>query len=101
MERREVDARKKRADSDTRLLKLALWVIGIAVAGVIICVVLAAVRWALEACLIVGGILVIIALIAMVAYNRVKYRIKENQYNRLKNEENRQSDNKPDAVDKD
>ncbi len=88
MEREELEKQKMRADADSLLLKIVVWTIIIAVAGAVVCIVLAAVRWALEACLIIAGLLVIIALAGMVVYNRVKYRIKEREYNRQQNQQN-------------
>ena len=82
MEREEVEIQKRRADAHAIWLKIVLWTLTVAICGAILCLVLGAVRWALEAFLIVAGVLVIIALIGMLIYEKMKYRIKEDQYNR-------------------
>lgn len=73
------DYSSKRGNDDNRhdsiMLKVVFWIIAIAVIGTLLCIILGALRYAIQTVLIVGGIFLLIALVCVVFYEKIKYRI--------------------------
>lgn len=77
--RAELDIDKARLTAQSTGLKLLLWLIVIAVCGIIACGVLAVLKIAVQALVIVAAILLVIGLVAVFAYNSVKVKIEEHR----------------------
>lgn len=73
---------KKETDRNLLWIKVLLWVFVIALAGIVLCAILGALKWAIETCLIIACVLIIICLIGVVIYNKVRYRMSVDRYNR-------------------
>lgn len=82
MEKYEVDQQEAKYHLQRTGLKLLLWLLGISIVGTIVCIILAALRVALEVMVIVAGVLLVIALLCIVGYNAVKYKVKAHEYQR-------------------
>ena len=75
--RAELGIEKAKLTAQTTGLKLLMWLIIITVCGIIACGVLAVLKIAAQALVAVGAILMAICLVAVIAYNAVRYKIKE------------------------
>ena len=75
--RAELGIEKAKLAAQTTGLKLLMWLIIITVCGIIACGVLAVLKIAAQALVAVGAILLAICLVAVIAYNAVRYKIKE------------------------
>lgn len=72
----ELRTREDADRHDSLMLKVVFWIIAIAVGGTLLCIILGALRYAIQTVLIIGGILLLIALAFAVFYERIKYRIR-------------------------
>ncbi|MCM1369077.1 MAG: hypothetical protein NC204_01765 [Candidatus Amulumruptor caecigallinarius] len=70
-------------------MRLLLWLIGFILVGCLVCVVLAIVKVAVKVMVIVAGVCVILALLGIVCYNRIKEKQLENQLEKTKKQEER------------
>lgn len=70
------------SDKDRKTLKIAFWIIVVAVAGTLLCIILGILKFAIQSVLIAGGILLIVALIFAVVYEKARNRILLNRVDR-------------------
>lgn len=73
---------RRNADRNMFRVKVLLWIFGIALAGIILCGILGALKWAIETCLVIACVLIIICLIGVVIYNKIRYKMSVDRYNR-------------------
>ena len=66
-------------DRDSAMLKLVGWFIVLCVVGVIACVILGTLKVAIQAVIIVAAVLMFIALLGWVGYEKIRNRIDENK----------------------
>lgn len=79
---KNIESQKRRDDShDSFMIKAVLWFIALCVVGFIACVILGMLKVAIQAVVIIAVVLMFIALLGWVAYEKIKARIRERHKN--------------------
>lgn len=88
---------KENTQSDNKKdfqLKILLWLLGVIIAGSLVCLILGLIKAAVNALVVIAGVLLALALVVFFIYERGKWRLDTNRYDRkIKEMENRNSDN--------
>lgn len=70
------DGRRERdGKHDSFMIKAVLWFIALCVVGCVVCIILGALRVAIQAVVIVAAVLMFIALLGWVGYEKIRNRI--------------------------
>ena len=80
MDKNTVDEAKAKFEAQSAWLKLLLILIAVAIVGTVVCVILWALRVAVQGVAITACILLAIGLVGLVCYNGLKYRIQAGRY---------------------
>lgn len=95
MDPRQLKMEDLRRQSDYRWLRIVIWVIGISIVGAVACLILAGLKLAIESCLIIGGCCLVLALLCVLIYNNLKYRIHDAEFHRQMRKLQEQRQNLP------
>lgn len=73
---KETDGRRQNdAKRDSFMIKAVLWFIALCAVGCVVCVILGALRVAIQAVVIVAAVLMFVALLGWVGYEKIRNRI--------------------------
>lgn len=67
--------KREEGRNDSFMIKAVLWFIALCVAGCVVCVILGALKVAIQAVVIVAAVLMFIALLGWVGYEKIKARM--------------------------
>lgn len=79
MENTDLQELKKKNDKRSLLVKVLMWFIALSVVGCVVCIILGMLKVAIEAMVITAAILMFVALLCIVGYNRVRQKILEDK----------------------